>query len=128
MLLIEPISAITSWEDYEYQGHVALYVALKSILDLLQNGKSISGYDLQLRVKKNFVNQLNNLDKMSPTLYLSIEDIVYEGMTLLWVYVPPTSTVEKCANRIYDSTATKENTSACTRKTFSRFCFSNISK
>ena len=23
-------------------------------------------------------------------------------MTLLWVYVPPTSTVEKCANRIYD--------------------------
>ena len=28
--------------------------------------------------------------------------IVYEGMTLLWVYVPPTSTVEKCANRIYD--------------------------
>ena len=53
-------------------------------------------------MKKNFVNQLNNPDKMSPTLYLSIEDIVYEGMTLLWVYVPPTSTVEKCANRIYD--------------------------
>ena len=79
-------------------------------------------------MKKNFVNQLNNPDKMSPTLYLSIEDIVYEGMTLLWVYVPPTSIVEKCANRIYDSTATKENTSACTRKTFSRFCFSNISK
>lgn len=48
------------------------------------------------------MNQLNNPDKMSPTLYLSIEDIVYEGMTLLWVYVPPTSTVEKCANRIYD--------------------------
>ena len=62
----------------------------------------------KLRVKKNFVNQLNNPDKMSPTLYLSIGDIVYEGMTLLWVYVPPTSTVEKCANRIYDSTATKE--------------------
>ena len=53
-------------------------------------------------MKKNFVNQLNNPDKMSPTLYVSIADIVYEGMTLLWVYVPPTSTVEKCANRIYD--------------------------
>ena len=51
-------------------------------------------------MKKNFVNQLNNPDKMSPTLYLSIEDIKYEGMTLLWVYVPPTSTVEKCANRM----------------------------
>lgn len=27
MLLIEPISAITSWEDYEYQGHVNRIVA-----------------------------------------------------------------------------------------------------
>ena len=53
-------------------------------------------------MKKNFVNQLNNPDKMSPTLYLSIEEFEYSGMTLLWVYVPPTSTVEKCANRIYD--------------------------
>ena len=35
MLLIEPISAITSWEDYEYQGHLALYIALKRIFDLL---------------------------------------------------------------------------------------------
>ena len=26
----------------------------------------------------------------------------FNNMTLLWVYVPPTSTVEKCANRIYD--------------------------
>ena len=54
MLLIEPISAITSWEDYEYQGHVALYIALKSILDLLQNGKSISGYDLQIEGEEDF--------------------------------------------------------------------------
>ena len=53
-------------------------------------------------MKKNFVNQLNNSDKMSPTLYLSIEELEYDGMMLLWVYVPPTSTVEKCANRIYD--------------------------
>jgi ATP-dependent DNA helicase RecG len=53
-------------------------------------------------MKKNFVNQLNNPEKMSPTLYLSIDDFEYEGMALLWVYVPPTSTVEKCANRIYD--------------------------
>ena len=53
-------------------------------------------------MKKNFVNQLNNPDKMSPTLYLSIEEFEYDGMMLLWVYVSPTSTVEKCANRIYD--------------------------
>ena len=54
MLLIEPISAITSWEDYEYQGHVALYIALKSILDLLQNGKSVSDYDLQIEGEEDF--------------------------------------------------------------------------
>lgn len=51
-------------------------------------------------MRKNFVNQLNNSDRMSPTLYLSIEE--YEYKLLLWVYVPPTSTVEKCINRIYD--------------------------
>lgn len=45
-------------------------------------------------MKRNFVNQLNNPDKMSPTLYLSIEDFEYEGKILLWVYVPPTATVE----------------------------------
>lgn len=54
MLLIEPISAITSWEDYEYQGHVALYIALKKIFDLLQNGKDISGYDLQIEGEEDF--------------------------------------------------------------------------
>ena len=43
-----------------------------------------------------------NPDKMSPTLYLSLEELEYEGVLLLWVYVPPTSTVEKCVNRIYD--------------------------
>lgn len=53
-------------------------------------------------MKRNFVNQLNNPIKMSPTLYLSIEEFEYDGMMLLWVYVPPTATVEKCGNRIFD--------------------------
>lgn len=44
----------TSWEDYEYQGHVALYIALKRIFDLLHNGKSISGYDLQIEAEEDF--------------------------------------------------------------------------
>lgn len=54
MLLIEPISAITSWEDYEYQGHIALYMSLKKIFDLLQSGESISGYDLQIEGEEDF--------------------------------------------------------------------------
>ena len=35
-------------------------------------------------MRKNFVNQLNNSDRMSPTLYLSIEEFEYEGKLLLW--------------------------------------------
>lgn len=53
-------------------------------------------------MKRNFVTQLNNTNKMSPTLYLSIEEFEYEGKLLLWTYVPPSSTVIKCAGRIYD--------------------------
>lgn len=54
MLLIEPFNAITSWEDYEYQGHIALYIALKKILELLQNDKSISDYELQIEGEEDF--------------------------------------------------------------------------
>lgn len=54
MLLIEPINAITSWEGYEYQGHIALYVTLKSLLELLKNGTCISGYDLQIEGEEDF--------------------------------------------------------------------------
>ena len=53
-------------------------------------------------VRKNFVNQLNNPNKMSPTLYLTVEEFEYEGKLLLWTFVPTTSTVEKCSGRIYD--------------------------
>lgn len=54
MILIEPINAITSWEDYEYQGHVALYMTLKKIFDLIQSGEKISGYDLQIEGEEDF--------------------------------------------------------------------------
>lgn len=52
--LIRPFNAITSWEDYEYQGHIALYFSLKKILELLQNGESISEYELQLEGEEDF--------------------------------------------------------------------------
>ena len=59
MMLIEPVNAISSWESYEYQGHIALYIALKNIYDLLQRGMSISGYDLQIEGEEDF--SLNSL-------------------------------------------------------------------
>lgn len=54
MLLIEPISAITSWENYEYQGHISLYIALKKLFDLLKCSESISDYDLQIEGEEDF--------------------------------------------------------------------------
>ncbi len=53
-------------------------------------------------MKRNFVTQLNNANKMSPTLYLAIEEFEYEGKLLLWTYVPPASTVIKCSGKVYD--------------------------
>lgn len=53
-------------------------------------------------MKRNFVTQLNNTNKMSPTLYLTIEEFEYKGKLLLWTYVPPASTVVKCSGRVYD--------------------------
>lgn len=53
-------------------------------------------------MKKNFVNMLNNPNKIHPSLYLSLEEIEYKGMKLLWVYVPISSQIEFCNNRIYD--------------------------
>lgn len=68
MMLIEPVNAISSWESYEYQGHIALYIALKNIYDLLQRGMSISGYDLQIEGEEDFSIRKN--DK-----YISIHQV-----------------------------------------------------
>ena len=53
-------------------------------------------------MKKNFTNQLNNPNKMTPTLYLSLEEFEVEGKKLMSCFVPCSSTVVKCSGRIYD--------------------------
>lgn len=53
-------------------------------------------------MKKNFVNMLNNQQKMHPSLYLNLEEIEYQGMKVLWVYVPMASQIEFCNGKIYD--------------------------
>lgn len=54
MVLLESISAITSWEDYEYQGHMALYIALKKIYALMVEFGNVEGYDLQIEGEEDF--------------------------------------------------------------------------
>ena len=53
-------------------------------------------------IKKNFVNVLNNPNKMHPSLYLNFEEIEYEGKIVLWVYVPVSSQIQFCNNKIFD--------------------------
>lgn len=53
-------------------------------------------------MKNNFVNVLNNPNKISPTLMLSLSEIEIDGRLVLYVYVPPTSQVEFCSGRIFN--------------------------
>ena len=53
-------------------------------------------------MKKNFSNMLSNPQKISPPLLLELEEAVIDGKLVLWVYIPPSSQVELCANKIYD--------------------------
>lgn len=54
MKLIEPISAITSWEDYDYQGHVALYYSLKLMYEAIISSSTTSDMILQLEGEEDF--------------------------------------------------------------------------
>ncbi|GHV74185.1 ATP-dependent DNA helicase RecG [Spirochaetia bacterium] len=55
-------------------------------------------------LKKNFVNMLNNPEKVSPVLYLNLEEITINGKTILYVYIPISSHVELCSGKIFDRT------------------------
>ncbi|GHV79694.1 hypothetical protein AGMMS49944_14850 [Spirochaetia bacterium] len=60
------------------------------------NRESVAG------IKKNFVNMLNNPQKISPSLFLALEEIEVDGKIVLYVYVPVGSQVELCSGKIYD--------------------------
>ena len=53
-------------------------------------------------MKGNFVNMLNNPNKINPSLYLELSELEIDGKTILWVYVPVSSDVVFCSGRIYD--------------------------
>ncbi len=52
--IISPISALIPWESYDYQGHIALYVTLKKIYELLINGEDLCTYKLQIEGIEDF--------------------------------------------------------------------------
>ena len=54
------------------------------------------------RIKKDFVNAINNANKMYPPLFLIPEEYEVEGQKMLHIYVPASTQVCRCSGRIYD--------------------------
>lgn len=73
------------------------------LLGIKDNG-TVQGVDPTRvpQMKRDFVNTINNPQKLNPPCYLSMDEIVHEGMTLLYISVPPSSQVHRCNSRIYD--------------------------
>lgn len=54
------------------------------------------------QMKKDFVNQCNNPEKLFPTAHLDIKEYVYEEKHILYIYVYESSDVHKTCNKIFD--------------------------
>ena len=54
MEIITPINAIMSWEGYEIQGHIALYVALEKIKENIISGNANDLWNLEIEGKEDF--------------------------------------------------------------------------
>jgi ATP-dependent DNA helicase RecG len=54
------------------------------------------------KIKNNFVSLMNNPQKISPTVYLSVSEVEIEGKTILYIYVPESSQVHNTNGKIYD--------------------------
>ncbi|NNU77544.1 RNA-binding domain-containing protein [Clostridium estertheticum] len=54
------------------------------------------------KVKKEFVTSINNPQKISPTFYLSVEEVEIEGKVVLYIFVPASSQVHRCNGKIFD--------------------------
>lgn len=66
--------------------------------------KEILGIEptLAAKIRSEFVSLMNNPAKISPTFYLSVEQMEVENKTVLYIYVPESSQVHRCNGKIYD--------------------------
>ena len=73
------------------------------LLGVEDNGKVVGVEKNSVeKIKKDFINTLNNPTKIRPSLFLNLEEAEYNGKTILWVYVPVNSEVQYCDNKIFD--------------------------
>lgn len=54
------------------------------------------------KVKKDFVTSMNNPQKISPTFYLSVEEIKIDEKIILHIFIPESSQVHRCSSKIFD--------------------------
>ncbi|MDR1961702.1 MAG: putative DNA binding domain-containing protein [Gracilibacteraceae bacterium] len=78
-----------------YGGYILLGV---------EDDGEISGIapDAVSQIKKDFVSVMNNAQRFSPTLFISLEEAKIDGKIMLWCYVPFTSQLVMFGGRIYD--------------------------
>ena len=78
-----------------YGGHL--------VLGALDDGTPIGvNPNAAQQMKKNFAAMLNNPQKTSPSLFLSLDEVVLDGILLLYTHVPISSQIQSCSGRIYD--------------------------
>jgi ATP-dependent DNA helicase RecG len=58
--------------------------------------------DAVAQIKKDFINTINNPQKIKPPAYLSVNEATVEKKLVLRIYVPESSQVHRCNGRIYD--------------------------
>lgn len=54
------------------------------------------------QIKKNFINMVNNPQKISPALLLELEEFEVDGKLVLYCYIPISSQVVLCSSKIFD--------------------------
>ena len=54
------------------------------------------------QIKNDFSTAVNNPQKISPSFYLSLDETVIDGKTILYIYIPESSQVHRCNGKIYD--------------------------
>jgi len=54
------------------------------------------------KIKKNFVTQMNNPDKINPTFYTQLQEYEIDGKVVIYAQIPTTPDVHRTAGKIFD--------------------------
>ncbi len=89
--LLESVCAMLNRQG----GHIILGVA---------NNGTVEGViqDCVQDMKDSFVSSINDSKQLDPKYYLSVQEFNLEGKKVLYIYIPESSQVHSCRNRVFD--------------------------